>query len=108
VWWATIAEVRSAFARAARVGRADAKEQARAIRRLQTLSNSWREVDPDNALRDRALQLLDDHPLRTGDAFQLAAAFAWCKENPHHRVFVCFVDRLATVAEDLGFKVITA
>lgn len=106
VWWATLAEVSSAFARAARVGRADANEHARALRRLQALNNSWREVDPVNALRERALQLLDSHSLRTGDAFQLAAALAWCNENPHRRVFVCFDDRLATVAEDVGFNVI--
>src|SRR5262249_37690981 len=80
VWWATLAEVRSAFARAARVGRAGVNEHARALRRLQTLSNSWLEVDPDNVVRDRALQLLDAHSLRTGDAFQLAAALVWCKE----------------------------
>jgi predicted nucleic acid-binding protein len=108
VWWATLAEVRSAFARAVRVERADANEHAHALRRLHALSNSWREVDPVNALRERALQLLDSHPLRTGDAFQLAAALAWCNENPHHRAFVCFDDRLATVAEEVGFKVIKA
>jgi hypothetical protein len=108
VWWATLAEARSAFARAVRDGRANANEHARALRRLAGLSNAWREVDPDNALRERALQLLDDHPLRTGDAFQLAAALAWCKENPRRRIFVCCDDRLADVAEKVGFNVIRA
>jgi predicted nucleic acid-binding protein len=108
VWWATLAEARSAFARAVRDGRAGANEHARALRRLDGLSNAWREVDPDNALRARALQLLDDHPLRTGDAFQLAAALAWCKENPRRRIFVCCDDRLADVAEKVGFNVIRA
>lgn len=108
VWWATLAETRSAFARAVRNGRADASEHARALRRLAGLSKAWREVDPDNAIRERALQLLDDHPLRTGDAFQLAAALAWCKENPRRRNFVCFDDRLADVAEKVGFNIIRA
>jgi hypothetical protein len=106
VWWATLAEVRSALARAVRVGRTDAKEHARALRHLQRLNNFWREVDPNNPVRERALQLLDDYPLRTGDALQLAAALAWCKENPRRRVFVCFDDRLADVAEKVGFNVI--
>jgi hypothetical protein len=54
------------------------------------------------------VELLDDHPLRTGDALQLAAALISCNQNPRRRTFVCFDDRLATVAEDVGFKVIKA
>lgn len=108
VWWATLAEVRSAFARALRAGRANANEHARALRHLQRLNNFWREIDPNNSVRELTLQLLGSHSLRTGDAFQLAAALAWCKENPRRRVFVCFDDRLATVAKDVGFNVIKA
>lgn len=108
VWWATLVEVRSACARAVRVGRADANEQAHALHHLQQMSKSWREIDPDHTVRALALKLLDGHPLRTGDALQLAAALVWCNENPHRRIFVCFDDRLATVAEAVGFIVITA
>jgi hypothetical protein len=52
--------------------------------------------------------LLDDYPLRTGDALQLAAALISCNKNPRRRIFVCFDDRLAAVAEDVGFKAIKA
>ena len=108
VWWGTIAEARSAFARATRNGLLDANDKQRAIRQLERLSQKWREIVPDSKLRDLAMQLLDDHPLRTGDAFQLAAALVWCEENPRRRDFVCFDTRLADVAEEVGFNVIRA
>jgi hypothetical protein len=87
VWWGTIAEVRSAFARADRKGLLDANDKQRALQQVE---------------------LLDDYPLRTGDALQLAAALISCNKNPRRRIFVCFDDRLAAVAEDVGFKVIKA
>src|SRR5574341_868731 len=107
VWWGTIAEVRSAFARANRKGLLSANDKQRALRQLERLSRKWREVAPDNKVRDLATRLLDDHPLRTGDAFQLAAALISCEEKPHRREFVCFDDRLADVAEKVGFNVIS-
>jgi len=108
VWWGTLAEARSAFARGHRKGILSVKDKEQAIRHLQKLNNSWRAVDPGRKLLDLAVQLLDDYSLRTGDAFQLAAALVWCNEKPRRRVFVSFDDRLATVAEDVGFKVIKA
>jgi len=106
VWWGTIAEARSAFARANRNGLLDANDKQRAIRQLEILSKKWVEILPDSKVRDLATQLLDNHPLRTGDALQLAAALISCGNNPRRKVFVCFDDRLATVAEDVGFTVI--
>lgn len=108
VWWGTIAEVRSAFARADRKGLLDANDKQRALQQLKRLSRKWIEITPDARLRDLAVELLDDYPLRTGDALQLAAALISCNKNPRRRIFVCFDDRLATVAEDVGFKVIKA
>jgi predicted nucleic acid-binding protein len=108
VWWGTLAEARSAFARGHRKGILSIKNKEQAIHNLQKLSNSWRVVNPGRKSLDLAVQLFDDYPLRTGDAFQIAAALVWCEEKPRRRVFVCFDDRLATVAEDVGFKVIKA
>jgi hypothetical protein len=108
VWWGTIAEARSAFARANRNGLLSASDKQRALRQLERLSKKWIEVLPDSKLRDLAVELLDDHPLRTGDALQLAAALISCGKNPRRRVFVCFDDRLADVAEKVGFNVIRA
>lgn len=76
VWWATLAEVRSAIARAVRVGRAGADERTHALRGVNHLIGFWHEVDPNDLVRDLALKLLDEHPLRTSDALQLAAALA--------------------------------
>ncbi|MGH9934774.1 MAG: type II toxin-antitoxin system VapC family toxin [Blastocatellia bacterium] len=108
VWWGTIAEARSAFARAIRNGLLNANDKQRAIRQLEILSKKWVEILPDTKVRDLATQLLDNHPLRTGDALQLAAALISCGNNPRRKVFICFDDRLATVAENVGFKVIKA
>lgn len=108
VWWGTLAEVRSAFARALRNSRSDAGEHTRALRQLQRISHSWREIEPLPKVRELALQLLDAYPLRTGDALQLAAALYWCEEKPRRKTFVCFDDRLAESAKAVGFTVITA
>ncbi|MGH9803192.1 MAG: type II toxin-antitoxin system VapC family toxin [Blastocatellia bacterium] len=108
VWWATVAEVRSSFARAVRTGRADNKEFSRSLSKLGRLSFSWREVEPHLKVREFAIQLLDSHPLRTGDALQLAAALHWCKEKPRRKTFVCFDDQLADAAKAVGFTVITS
>ncbi len=108
VWWGTLAEARSAFARGHRKSILSIKDKEQAIRHLQKLSDSWRAVDPGRKLLDLAVQLLDDYPLRTGDAFQLAAALVWCDEKARRKVFVCFDDRLADVAEKVGFNVIRA
>ncbi len=108
VWWGTIAEARSAFARAAHKGSLKVKDKDQAIRQLERLSQSWVEIAPDRAVRDLAVELLDDHPLRTSDALQLAAALISCGKNPCRIVFVCFDARLADAAENVGFNVIKA
>jgi uncharacterized protein len=107
VWWGTIAEARSALARAVRNGSLAQENKRPAQQRLNRLSHIWAEIVPSERLRDLAVQLLDDHPLRTGDALQLAAALTWCGEKPRRYVFICFDDRLATVAAEVGFTVIT-
>jgi hypothetical protein len=108
VWWGTLAEACSAFARALRVGEITIKEKKHAIHHLGRLSGFWKEIAPGQTLRELSIQLLDNHSLRTGDALQLAAALVWCEEKPRRQVFVCFDNRLATVAEDVGFNVIKA
>ena len=108
VWWGTIAEARSALARANRNGWLSSRNKQSAIRQLERLSLNWHEVAPDGALRESALQLLDAHSLRTGDAFQLAAALSWCDEKPRRRVFVCFDFKLAEAAKAVGFTVTAA
>ena len=108
VWWGTLAEARSAFARANRKGILSVRDKEQAIRHLKNLNNVWRVIDPDQKLLNLAVQLLDDYPLRTGDALQLAAALRWCREKPRRKTFVCFDDRLAEAAKAVGFTIITS
>jgi len=46
------------------------------------------------------------HPVRAGDALQLAAALAWSDEPPQGSGFVCLDDRLRTAAQAEGFAVL--
>ena len=108
VSWGTLVEARSAFARAYRNGVLTQAHKLRAQNQLERVSQGWQEVPPTDRLRVLAVTLLDTHPLRAGDALQLAAALVWCDEKPRRRIFVCFDDRLAIVAEEVGFTVITA
>ena len=108
VWWATAAEVHSGIARLMREGRLDGQTEEAIRTRLTLLRRSWREMLPSDGVRDLAEQLLYQHPLRTADAFQLAAALQWCRERPRGRVFVCFDIRLADAAGQQGFEVLRA
>jgi predicted nucleic acid-binding protein len=68
----------------------------------------WRrikEVSPAEELRDRAMRLLDLHPLSAADALQLAAALDWCGERTAGAGFVCLDQRLRAAATLEGFDV---
>ena len=54
----------------------------------------------------RAMRLLTAHPLRPGDALQLAAALSWCGEKPAGAGFVCLDQRLREAAQREGFEVL--
>jgi len=108
VWWGTTVEATSAFERVRREGAAPTDECDRALARLADLSRTWVEVQPVEGVRDLARDLLGEHPLRAGDALQLAAALVWTRGRPRNRVFVTFDDRLGRVAEALGFTVLPA
>jgi hypothetical protein len=65
-------------------------------------------VAPTAALRERAIRLLAAHPLRAGDALQLAAALAWCDDTPAGETFVCLDGRLRDAARAEGFDLLPA
>ena len=102
-WWGTPVEARSAFARLKRDGRLTAVQNATAVKLLEQLRRSWDEILPSTAVRAIAESLPDDYGLRAGDAWQLAAALAWCQERPRRRPFVCLDQRLAQAASAAGF-----
>jgi hypothetical protein len=70
------------------------------------LSDRWEEVGAVELVRSRALRLLGTHPIRAGDALQLAAALIACEERPESIPFVCVDDRLRDAARREGFSVL--
>ena len=76
VWWGTRPECVSALARRTREGTLTLQGEAQARVRLHRLGTAWAEVQPTDWLRAAAELLLELHPLRAADAFQLAAAVA--------------------------------
>jgi predicted nucleic acid-binding protein len=65
----------------------------------------FQQVSPAEELRDRAIRLLDLHPLSAADALQLAAALDWCGEHTAGAGFVCLDQRLRAAAMREGFDV---
>jgi hypothetical protein len=79
-----------------------------ALARLAALIEDAYVVTPTLALRERAGRLLRGHPLRAGDALQLAAALAWTEDTPGGERFVCLGDRLRGAASREGFTALPA
>jgi predicted nucleic acid-binding protein len=107
VWWGTYAEAWSAFERTHRQGILSSTQRDFARKKLQQLATFWVEIVPNDQVRQLTLDLLEKYPLRTGDAFQLAAALVWCDEKPRRRTLVCFDVRFADLARQVGFTVIS-
>jgi uncharacterized protein len=106
VWWATEVECASAIARLEREGAIDWRQSALALESLSDFVAAWQVIDPTTRLRESAARLVRVHPLRTGDALQLAAAIVAADGDPSTLTFVTLDDRLALAAEREGFPVI--
>lgn len=90
-------EIRSAISRLYRNQQITDRDRQGAATRLGLICSGWREVIPDDQLRDLAVEILDKHFLSAADALQLAAALAWCKQRATRRTFVTADHRLAGV-----------
>jgi predicted nucleic acid-binding protein len=99
-------EVHSAVARLRRSGAVNEIEMQGALSRLALLRRGWREILPDDSLRELASRLLDAYTLRASDSLQLAAALTWCQQRPAQRRFISGDQRLCDAAEAAGFLVI--
>ena len=99
-------EVHSAICRFYRDREISDLDKQGAVARLRLLSRGWREILPDDQVRDLATQLLDKHSLRAADSLQLAASLSWCEQRPSRRRFICGDQRLAKAAESAGFSVL--
>ena len=105
VWWGSLVEVHSAICRLYRDKEITDLNKQGAVARLLLLSRGWREILPDDQVRDLATQLLDEHSLRAADSLQLAASLIWCEQRPSRRNFICGDRRLADAADAAGFSV---
>jgi predicted nucleic acid-binding protein len=77
----------------------------RANKTAAALEQLWTLVQPSSHVRAKAQQMLEKYDLRAGDAFQLAAALAWCEDVPQGRIFLTADDRLLQAAMLSGFDV---
>jgi predicted nucleic acid-binding protein len=103
VWFGTLAEIESSLVRRQRDGQLTKSDEAAARKRLSEITVQWTEVTPTNEVRARAIRLLRVHPLRAADAFQLAAALIFCREQPQHLPFLTADQHLRTAASLEGF-----
>lgn len=106
VWWGSPIEIQSAICRLHREKALTEAGKQAAVARLGMLSGTWREISAGDELRELALDLLNHHPLKAADSFQLAASLIWCDERPARRAFVCADRRLSKAARSVGFAVI--
>lgn len=106
VWWGTYVEVHSAICRLHRERLINDANKQGALARLRLLSRGWREVVPDDQVRDLAMESLDKYVLRAADALQLAASLIWCQKQPSRRDFVSADRRLLQAAAAAGFSVL--
>jgi uncharacterized protein len=98
IWWTTPVECQSALFRRHRERVLPASSINRALGRLAALMEDAYVIAPTATLRERAGRLLRGHPLRAGDALQLAAALAWTEDAPRGELFVCLDSRLRDAA----------
>jgi predicted nucleic acid-binding protein len=103
VWWGSIVECHSAFARLRRDKVLKHSEEDQVRHLLAILANAWTEIDPSGDIRDIASRLILRHPLRAADSLQLAAALVWAGKTPKGHRFVCLDSRLRDAARKEGF-----
>ena len=105
VWFGTLVEIESSLVRRQRDGQLPADVEHAARKRLTEITKQWTEVLPTEEVRARAIRLLRVHQLRAADAFQLAAALIFCREQPQHLPFLTADQRLRDAASLEGFPV---
>ncbi|MGC2323266.1 MAG: type II toxin-antitoxin system VapC family toxin [Terriglobales bacterium] len=103
IWWATPVEIASAIARLLRMKQINPSDFAKARKLAHNLADTWSVIQPSDALRSRAVQLVDRYDLRAADALQLVAALEWCDDAPQGRIFLTADERLREAALLSGF-----
>ena len=106
IWWGTPVECLSAIYRRHRERPLRAALLDAALARLRAVVEDVDAVAPSDDVRRRAGRLVAAHPLRAGDALQLASALIWCEEQPAGERFVCLDERLRDAARREGFTLV--
>jgi len=106
VWWGSFVEVHSALCRLHRDQQISDQEKKGAVARLGLLSRGWREILPNDQIREWAAQSLDQYSLRAAESMQLAASLMWCQRRPEKKLFICGDHRLARAARSEKFSVL--
>jgi predicted nucleic acid-binding protein len=106
VWWGTRVECSCAIARLERLGELDEPGGRRARMILESLTETWYEIEPTQGLRELACGLLRKHEITSADARQLAAALCTPWRGPKTIEFVCLDRRLARAAEREGLRIV--
>ena len=105
IWCLSKVEIISALCRRLRDKAISDTDFQMAKGRLHDLLERAYEVRAIEKVRDRALRLLEVHPLRAADACQLASALVATQEDPKRVALVCFDHRLNDAALKEGFAV---
>jgi predicted nucleic acid-binding protein len=103
VWWTTPVEMASALARLVRMKQLNNVDWTKARQLATALADTWFVIQPSDAVRARAMHLVDRYDLRAADALQLAAALVWCEDVPQDRVFLTTDQKLQEAATLSGF-----
>ena len=106
VWWVTLVECYSAFARLRRDNILTRAQEDQARQGVAALAAGWTEVQPSQQIRETAARVVLLHPLRAADALQLAAALLWVDGRAAGQHFVCLDQRLREAAQREGFEVL--
>ena len=105
IWCLNRLEVMSALCRQVRDKTLSDTEFQKAKTRMNDLIERAYEVKAIEKVKQRALRLLEVHPLRAADACQLASALVASQEDPGRLTIVCFDQRLKKAAIKEGFVV---
>ena len=105
IWCLSRLEVMSALCRQVRDKTLSDTEFQKAKTRMNDLIERAYEVKAIEKVKQRALRLLEVHPLRAADACQLASALVASQEDPGRLAIVCFDQRLKKAAIKEGFVV---
>jgi len=105
-WWASRIECASALNRLRREGTIGETALVQALSNVEAFCEGCVEIIPSEEVRKRSIRLVRLHPLRTGDALQLAAALVAAHEDPSSLAIVSSDERLRSAAEREGFVVL--